>query len=162
MSDYPILQSPQLSVKPANRQLKFVVGAAVLFVAIAYLVVTAIGSAGAYYMTVSELLAARSQYQGKNVRVSGTVVENSVDYNAADLILKFSIQDTNGQLPIHFNGPKPDNFNHASEAIVEGKLGEDGVLYARTLLLKCPSRYEDYNGQQVPVDYQEVQVKSVR
>ncbi|MCS6844647.1 MAG: cytochrome c maturation protein CcmE [Caldilineales bacterium] len=161
MSDYTVLKSPQLDVKPANRQLKFLIGAVILFVAIAYLVVNAIGSAGAYYMTVSELLAYGPQYQGKNVRVSGTVVENSVDYNAADLILKFSIQDAHGQIPVYFHGPKPDNFNHAAEAIVEGKYGDDGVLYAKTLLLKCPSRYEDYNGQQVPVDYEEIEVKSV-
>lgn len=161
MSDSTILTTPQLEAKPANRQLKFIIGALVIFAAIAYLVFSAMGNSGAYYLEVDELLAKSADYYGKNVRVSGVVVDETVDYNAADLILKFNIKDEAGQLPIYFHGPRPDNFSRAAEAIVEGKYGQDGVLYANTLLLKCPSRYENYGGEQRPVEYEEIQVEAV-
>jgi cytochrome c-type biogenesis protein CcmE len=161
MTDSTILTTPQLEAKPANRQIKFIVGAVIIFAAIAYLVFSAMGNAGAYYMEVDELLTQSVDYYGKNVRVSGVVVDESVDYNAADLILKFNIKDENGELPIYFHGPRPDSFNRAAEAIVEGEYGEDGVLYAKTLLLKCPSRYEDYGGEQRPAEYEEIQVEAV-
>lgn len=161
MTESTVLITPQLQAKPAKRQAKFIVGAVIIFAAIAVLVVSAMGSAGAYYMEVSELLAKSSDYVGKNVRVSGVVVDDTVDYNASDLILRFRIADDQGQLPIYFHGPRPDNFSRAAEAIVEGQYGEDGVLYAKTLLLKCPSRYEEHGGQQKPVEYEEIQVESV-
>ncbi|MER2599143.1 MAG: cytochrome c maturation protein CcmE [Caldilineales bacterium] len=162
MSESTVLITPQLDAKPANRNLKFIIGAAVIFVAIGFLVFNAMSTSGAYYMTVSELQQQAADKAGKTVRVSGLVVDESIDYNSADLILRFSIKDDANQLPIYFHGPRPDNFTRATEAIVEGHYGEDGVLYANTLLLKCPSRYEEHGGDQKPVeDYEEIQVQSV-
>lgn len=161
MTESTILTSPQLDAKPANRNLKFIVGAVVIFAAIGFLVFNAMSSAGAYYMTVPELSERAADYHGKKVRVSGPVIFESVDYNASELILRFSIGDENSQLPIYFHGPRPDNFVRAAEAIVEGKYGDDGVLYADTLLLKCPSRYEEHGGEQKPTEYEEIQVESI-
>lgn len=162
MTESTILTSPQLDAKPAKRNVKFIIGAVIIFAAIGFLVFNAMSSAGAYYMTVSELTDQASDHVGKTVRVSGIVVDESVDYNSSELILKFNIKDDANQLPIYFHGPRPDNFTRAAEAIVEGKYGEDGVLYANTLLLKCPSRYEENGGEQKPVDeYEEFQVESI-
>lgn len=161
MTESTILTSPQLEAKPANRNLKFIIGAVVIFAAIGFLVFNAMGSAGAYYMTVSELTDEADNHYGKNVRVSGVVVDESVDYNSSELILRFNIADDANQLPIYFHGPRPDNFTRAAEAIVEGKYGEDGVLYAKTLLLKCPSRYEEHGGEKKPVEYEEFHVESI-
>lgn len=162
MTEIPILTTPQLEAKPARRQIKFIIGAAIIFAAIGFLVFNAMNSAGAYYMTVSELQQQAADKVDKNVRVSGVVVDNSVDYDSANLILQFDIADESGQqLHVTFHGPKPDNFSRAAEAIVDGKYGQDGTLYANNLLLKCPSRYEEHGGQQKPVDYEEIKVKAV-
>jgi cytochrome c-type biogenesis protein CcmE len=45
-------------------------------------------------------------------------------------------------------GPKPDLLRNEAQAIVTGKLNEDGVFYAEELLLKCPTRYEEAVPQQ--------------
>ena len=58
------------------------------------------------------------------------------------------------ELPIVFYGPRPDNFQRTASAIVEGELLENGSFEAETLLLKCPSRYEE--------DPEEVYVESAR
>jgi cytochrome c-type biogenesis protein CcmE len=42
-----------------------------------------------------------------------------------------------------YNEVKPDLLQHEAQAILEGKLGEDGTFYATSLLLKCPSRFEE-------------------
>ncbi len=141
MTESTILTTPQLEAKPARNNVKFIVGAVIIFAAIGFLVFNAMSSAGAYYLTVSELTEQANQHYGKNVRVSGVVVDNSVDYNSSELILQFDIKDDANQVHIYFHGPRPDNFTRAAEAIVEGKYGEDGVLYANSLLLECPSRY---------------------
>lgn len=162
MTDSTVLTTPQLEAKPARRQLKFIIGAAIIFAAIGFLVFNAMNSAGAYYLTVSELHQKAAEHVDKNVRVSGTVLDDSVDYDSANLVLQFDITDGAGE-PLHivFNGPKPDNFSRAAEAIVEGKYGQDGTLYAKSLLLKCPSRYEEHGGEQKPVDYEEIKVEAV-
>lgn len=161
MSESPILTTPKLDAEPARKNTKFIFGAVILFVAIGFLIFNAVSRDGAFYLTVPELTSEAADHVGKNVRVSGVVLDNSVDYNSADLILQFKIGDEKSQLPIYFNGPKPDNFSRATEAIVEGKYGEDGVLYAHTLLLKCPSRYEEHGGETQPVEYEEIQVNAV-
>jgi cytochrome c-type biogenesis protein CcmE len=42
-----------------------------------------------------------------------------------------------------YTGPRPDLLRHEAQAIVTGRMGEDGVFYADELLLKCPTRYEE-------------------
>ncbi len=136
----------QHSVRPAaaNKRLRFIVGSVAIFVAIAFLIVNAVGSTGQYYLTVSELLAKNDDMVGRPARVSGFVVTESVDWNAPELMLKFSISDGDGNLPIVFHGPMPDNLSRQdAEAIVEGKLLEDGTFQASQLLVKCPSRYDE-------------------
>jgi len=130
--------------KASGKNLKFVLGGLLLIGLIIVLMVQATVSTGAYYMTVSELQGRGASIVGERVRVSGTVVEGSEDWRPQEVTLRFTIADENGaQLPIVFSGPRPDNFQRAASAIVEGELLPDGSFQAETLLLKCPSRYEE-------------------
>lgn len=130
--------------KAANKNLKFIIGGALVIGLVVVLIVQATMSTGAYYLTVSELNAQGAAMVGERVRVSGAVVDDSEDWNAQEITLRFAIHDEEGaQLPIVFYGPRPDNFQRAAEAIIEGELLADGSFKADTLLLKCPSRYEE-------------------
>jgi len=136
--------------KIASKNLKFIIGGALVIGLVIALIVQATMSTGAYYLTVSELNAKGSAMVGQRVRVSGKVVENSEDWQPKEMTLAFAINDENGaQLPIVFYGPRPDNFQRAAEAIVEGELLADGSFKANTLLLKCPSRYEEEPQQDI-------------
>jgi cytochrome c-type biogenesis protein CcmE len=141
----------------ANRQLKFIVGGVIVVGLIAYLIVSAIQSAGAYYREVGEVLTQQTALTGKPLRVNGNIVTSSIAYDPATLDLQFKISDpanVNQQLPIHFHGVKPDQMDReGSSAIVEGTLRKDGAVEANNLLLKCPSRYEQY---------QEIKVNAVK
>ncbi len=130
--------------RATNKNLKFLIGGALVIALVVTLIVQATVSTGAYYLTVSELNAQKATLVGERVRVSGAVVDGSEDWNAQDVTLRFAIHDDqNAQIPIVFYGPRPDNFQRAAEAIVEGQLLPDGAFKADTLLLKCPSRYEE-------------------
>jgi len=128
----------------ANKNLKFIIGGVLVIALIITLIVQATVSTGAYYLTVTELAEKTPGIVGERVRVSGTVVDGSEDWNPQEITLRFAISDEDGaQLPIVFYGPRPDNFQRAASAIVEGELLADGTFQAETLLLKCPSRYEE-------------------
>ena len=52
-------------------------------------------------------------------------------------------------LKILYNGPKPDLLRDEAQAIMTGKMGDDGVFHASELLLKCPTKYEEAIPSQV-------------
>lgn len=137
---------------------KYIAGGLLLMLFVGYLgfqIVQATRTTGAYYMTVAELHAEGAAVYGERVRVNGDVVADTEDWDANNVTLRFSISDESGDvLPIVFFGPRPDNFQRAASAIIEGELLPDGTFQAETLLLKCPSRYEE--------DPEEVEVKAVR
>jgi cytochrome c-type biogenesis protein CcmE len=135
-----------LAAKRAGRgNMKFIVGGFLLLAIVIALIVQATVSTGAYYLTVGEVRESGATLVGERVRVSGAVVAGSEDWNAQEITLRFAISDEHSdqQLPIVFYGPRPDNFQRAASAIVEGELLSDGTFKAETLLLKCPSRYEE-------------------
>lgn len=134
----------ELAQRRTGGNLKFILGGLLLVGVIAVLIVQATVSTGAYYLTVSEVTGSDGAMVGQRVRVSGAVVDGSEAWNPQEITLRFRIQDSAGaELPIVFYGPRPDNFARAAEAIVEGELLADGSFQANTLLLKCPSRYEE-------------------
>jgi len=143
MTELATQAQPHIGGKAANKRIKFIIGGAVIALAIIYLIFTATQSTAAYFLTVEELYDNGSMVQGRNVRVSGKVVGDTVDFNSRDLVLHFEIVGESGEtLPVVFNGPKPDQMRHDAEAIIEGRY--DGSQFtAQELLLKCPSRYEE-------------------
>ena len=119
---------------------KFIIGGAIIVLAVGYLIVSSIGSSTAYYLTVEEVRANGPSEQ--TVRVAGTVVGETIEWNTKELMLRFNITDASGSLAVIYNGPRPDMLQDEAEAIVEGRYIEGGSLDANNLLLKCPSKYE--------------------
>jgi cytochrome c-type biogenesis protein CcmE len=135
--DTPVKGGKRLS----GKQLKFLVGGLVIVLVVGYLIFSAARGSAAYYLTVQEL-----HEQGpsvRNVRVSGFVVGESIVWEPRDLHLAFDMVDESGQLSVVYSGARPDMFRDQAEVVVEGKMGPDGVFEARTMLLKCPSKYEE-------------------
>jgi len=120
---------------------KFIMGGAIMALAVGYLIVSSIGGSTAYYLTVEEVKA-RGPSE-RIVRVSGTVIGESIEWDAQELMLRFEIADESGSLPVIYNGPRPDMLRDDAEAVVEGRYTEKGSFEANNLLLKCPSKYEE-------------------
>lgn len=146
----------------SSNRLKFLIGGLLILAAVGYLIVSGTLTGARYFMTVDELIA-NPDYIGQNVRISGAVLGPSIEYDAETLTIEFTISNIpaefdNLALALHqsVNDPsqnripvvitnevKPDLLQHEAQAILEGRLGEDGVFYATSLLLKCPSRFEE-------------------
>jgi cytochrome c-type biogenesis protein CcmE len=123
-----------------SRQLKLLVGGIIVVGAIGYLIFNAASGAAAYYLTIEEL-----EEQGpskRNVRVSGLIVGESIVWEPRDLRLEFEIVDQSGRLAVAYDGARPDMFQDGAEVVVEGRYTSEGIFEARTMLLKCPSKYE--------------------
>lgn len=147
---------------------KFVFGGILILGAVVFLIWSSTAATQEYFMTVDELNAKGSSVIDKNLRLSGAVLGESIQYEADTLTLSFDIAhvpadtadiETEGglaealhiavtdpsraRMKVVYVGPKPDLLRHEAQAIMTGHLGEDGVFYAEELLLKCPTKYEE-------------------
>ena len=152
---------------------KFVIGGILVLGAVVFLIWTATASTSEYFLTIDELHAKGASIVDRNLRVSGAVIGDTIQYDAQNLTLTFevahvpgdnSIIETEGGLAkalhqavidpsrermiILYVGPKPDLLRNEAQAIVTGHLGADGIFYADELLLKCPTKYEEAVPQQ--------------
>jgi len=164
-------------LQPARRtgsggRIKFLIGGLLIVAAVVYLIASSTQAAAQYYMTVDELAQKSEAVQGRDLKLAGAVDGDSITYDPETLTLGFTIAHVPGdldeieaggglaevlhravsdptarRLQVEYVGPKPDLLRHEAQAIVTGRLGEDGVFYADELLLKCPTRYE----QEVPL-----------
>ena len=124
-----------------SRQVKWIVGGLIAAVAVGYLIFVAASGSAAYYVTIAELHE-RGPSQ-RNVRVAGDIVGESILWEPRDLRLEFDMVDESGRMSVVYKGARPDMFRDEAELVVEGKLSSEGVFEARTLMLKCPSKYEE-------------------
>jgi cytochrome c-type biogenesis protein CcmE len=124
-----------------SRQVKWIVGGLIVAVAVGYLVFVAASGSAAYYVTIAELYE-RGPSQ-RNVRVAGNIVGESILWEPRNLRLEFDMVDESGRMTVVYSGSRPDMFRDEAELVVEGKLLPEGVFEARTLMLKCPSKYEE-------------------
>ncbi len=97
---------------------------------------------GAYYRQVGELTT--GQYDGKNVKVGGRVVDGTIDRDAGGV--HFTIQDLTGAsdtVKVTYSGQMPGAFEDGVDVVIVGKYAAaDGVVAADELQTKCPSKYE--------------------
>lgn len=109
------------------------------------LIVTATLDTGMYYLTVDEFHSRQARLDGQRVRINGEVMADSESWDPRRTRLEFQLRDADGEhaLAVVYIGPRPDNFQRAASAIVEGSLAPSGEFVADSLLLKCPSRYEE-------------------
>ena len=147
---------------------KFIVGGLLIIAAIVYLIASSTRASAQYFLTIEELAAKNEKVLGRDVRVSGAVIGDSIQYDPQTLTLSFTVAHVPGdnkeieaqgglgavlhaaaidpnrpRMQVVYVGPKPDLLKNEAQAIMTGKLGEDGVFYAEELLLKCPTKYEE-------------------
>ena len=79
----------------------------------------------------------------KEVHIIGTRVntDKEIYYPQKDLFV-FYLQDSLGNVAkVHYNDPKPPNFDMAKKVVVIGNY-QDSVFVAKKILEKCPSKYK--------------------
>jgi len=152
---------------------KFVIGGTLILAAVIYLIVSSTQANAEYFMTIDELKAQSQSVIGKNMRISGAVVGDTIQYDPQTLTLSFEVANVTAdnnvveaqgglaavlhaavidpnrsRIKIVYTGPKPDLLKNEAQAIMTGQLGTDGMFHADELLLKCPSKYQEAVPQQ--------------
>ena len=73
--------------------IKFIIGGIVIVAGIVYLIVSSLNASVQYFLTVDEVVAQSraGELAGRNVRVSGAVLGESIEYDIDTLELRFTI-----------------------------------------------------------------------
>lgn len=118
---------------------KFIIGAAVVVLALAYLITVGIQSSAMYYLTVEELLVKEKATVGQRVRLGGTVAPESVQMVPGSTTLRFQVTDGQRSIPVTYAGIVPDAFRPGGDVIVEGALTPDGTSTRRSCWPSAPA-----------------------
>ncbi|MDZ7779285.1 MAG: cytochrome c maturation protein CcmE [Gemmatimonadota bacterium] len=127
---------------------RFMVGLVGVAAVVTYLVWTGVSSTMVYYLTPVELaerIEEDPSFRELGVKISGKVVPGTYERVEGELLHRFTIHDLEDEsvrFPVEWRDALPDTFSEDVEVVVEGRLNEDGVFEATTLLTKCGSRYE--------------------
>jgi cytochrome c-type biogenesis protein CcmE len=148
-------------------RMKFVIGGLLIVAAIVYLIYSSTAASAQYFLTVEEVATKGDDIYERDLRISGAVIGDTIQYDPQTLTLKFTVAHIPGDnneieeqgglafvlhdavenpgavLEVEHNGPMPDLLQNEAQAIMTGRMGEDGVFYADELLLKCPTKYEE-------------------
>ncbi len=147
---------------------KFLVGGLLILAAVVYLIVSSTQANAEYFITINELKSKGTAVVGKNLRVSGAVVGDTIQYDPQSLTLTFDVANVPGdnkeidaegglavvlhaavvdptrtRVKVVYSGPKPDLLKNEAQAIMTGHLDAAGVFHADELLLKCPTKYQE-------------------
>jgi len=156
------------SLEEPMQRTKFFLGGALILAAVAYLIFSSTQASAEYFMTVDEVKAEGASVVGKSLRLSGAVLGDTIKYDPNTLTLTFDVAHVSGdnaeieeqgglaevlyqavndptrqRVTVQYVGAKPDLLRGEAQAIMTGKLGDDGIFYADELLLKCPTKYEE-------------------
>ena len=158
----------------SGSRLKFIIGGLLIVAAVAYLIFSSTKANAQYFLTIDELESKGSSVAGRDLRISGAVIGDTIQYDSQNLeltfivanipgdnkeieaqgglatVLKKAVNDPNStRIQVVYYGPQPDLLRDEAQAIMTGKLGEDGIFYADELLLKCPTKYDEAVPDQV-------------
>ena len=163
-SDMEETHNPQTG---SSSRIKFIVGGLLIVAAIVYLIYSSTAASAQYFLTVEEVAIKGDEVYDRDLRISGAVIGETIEYDPQTLTLKFTVAHIPGDndeieaqgglatvlhnavvnpgavLMVEHNGPMPDLLQDEAQAIMTGRIGENGVFYADELLLKCPTKYEE-------------------
>ena len=121
---------------------RFLIGGMVILAALSYLVIGGMQDAMVYFYTPSELKAAERDSSGKSIKMGGMVVKGSLQKDLGNLTYRFELTDGGATFPVFFKGVPPDLFTEGKGAVVEGRIGADGIFQANMIMAK---HAEDYS-----------------
>jgi len=125
-------------VKPRHKRAALIVGALVAISVAAVLILNALNSNIALYVTPSEVAAGKSP-AGQVFRIGGMVKDGSVKRDG--LTVNFVITDMVKDIPVAYTGILPDLFKEGKGAVIQGRLNPDGQFVASEVLAKHDENY---------------------
>jgi cytochrome c-type biogenesis protein CcmE len=125
-------------VKPRHKRAAIIVGALIAISIAAVLILNALNSNIALYVTPSEVAAGKSP-DGQVFRIGGMVKDGSVKRDG--LTVHFVITDMAKDIPVAYTGILPDLFKEGKGAVIQGRLNSSGEFIASEVLAKHDENY---------------------
>lgn len=136
------------SMAKNNSKSLYIVALLLFLSGVGYLLFSGFSQNSVYFLNVSEALAS-PQEKLTSIRLFGTVAAEGIHRFESEPGVSFIIEDSEKRqqtMSVVFKGAVPDTFKAGANVILEGGIpsGED-VFVARTLMTKCPSKYQKEN-----------------
>lgn len=125
-------------MKPRHKRALIIVGALATLAIAAVLILNALNSNIALYVTPSEVAAGKAP-KSQTFRIGGMVKDGSLKRD--ELVVHFIITDLVKEIPVAYKGILPDLFKEGKGAVVQGKLNTDGEFIASEVLAKHDENY---------------------
>jgi len=125
-------------VKPRHQRALWIVAALVATGVAALLILNALNSNIALYVTPSEVVAGKAP-PGQAFRIGGMVKDGSLRRDG--LTVHFVITDLVKDIPVAYTGILPDLFKEGKGAVIQGRLDGSGQFIASEVLAKHDENY---------------------
>lgn len=125
-----------------KKKVQVAIAFAVVAVVLTWLVVSGFNENMQYYVSIEELKSQTVNWD-KGLRVKGKLVSGSLIQTQKTLENTFRIHEEAAELEVRYNGLLPDTFKDGADVLVEGTYSPEGYFVAKTVMAKCPSKYEE-------------------
>ena len=127
-------------MKSRHKKLALIGGALAIIGIIAALVLNALNSNIALYISPTDVAAGKAP-QGKVFRIGGLVKEGSIKRQADGVTIAFIMTDTEKDITVNYKGILPDLFKEGKGAVAQGKMTAEGIFVANEVLAKHDENY---------------------
>jgi cytochrome c-type biogenesis protein CcmE len=125
-------------VKPRYKRALIIVAALMIISVAAVLILNALNSNIALYVTPSDVVAGKAP-QGQTFRIGGMVKDGSLKRDG--LTVHFVISDLVKDIPVAYTGILPDLFKEGKGAVIQGRMNASGEFIASEVLAKHDENY---------------------
>ena len=125
-------------MKPRQKRIAIIVGALIAVGLAVVLILNALNSNIALYVTPSDVAAGKSP-TGQAFRIGGMVKDGSIKRDG--LTVHFVITDMVKDIPVAYTGILPDLFKEGKGAVIQGRLNPNGQFIASEVLAKHDENY---------------------
>ncbi|MPZ75290.1 MAG: cytochrome c maturation protein CcmE [Deltaproteobacteria bacterium] len=136
-----------------QRNRRFLIGGLIILAALSYVIYGGMQEALVYFVTPSELKAKERSSADKFLRMGGMVVKGSLQKDHKNLTYRFELTDGAISYPVFFRGIPPDLFSEGTGAVVEGRIGTDGVFQASLIMAKHAEEYSPHQDKAPPTSF---------
>jgi len=133
-----------------SKSRRFLIGGVIILAALSYMIYGGMQQAMVYFVTPSELKANERASADKFLRLGGMVVKGSLQKDLQTLTYRFELTDGTAAFSVFFKGVPPDLFAEGKGAVVEGRIGSDGVFQATMIMAKHAEEYSPHKDGSAP------------
>ncbi|HEX6733373.1 MAG TPA: cytochrome c maturation protein CcmE [Azonexus sp.] len=127
-------------MKSRHKKLALIGGALAIVGIIAALVLNALNSNIALYISPTDVAAGKAPAD-KLFRIGGMVKEGSIARQADGVTVAFIVTDTEQDITVNYKGILPDLFQEGKGVVAQGKLTATGTFAATEVLAKHDENY---------------------